>query len=200
MVSELLLWPFLRSLVFIIMTPFSTSLPPSQQPPQPLTVKPPMSSNCRLWVPNLQPSSLRSFALHRPLPLASPLQILLLLRLWRYHWDRFTPIYTLVLTSTPSATTHAPTRHSKILFHRLRTPRTFHAPLHIWVFPHTLPCAATSGHAPLTCSYAPSRALTLPLTSLLTSFTSALIAPLLTLLACVSHWRHLLTPGIWPLT
>ena len=84
MVSEPLLWPFLSSLVFISMTPFSTSLPPSQQPPQPFTDEPPTSSSRRPWVPDLQPLSLRSFTLPRPLPFASPLQILIRLRFWRY--------------------------------------------------------------------------------------------------------------------
>ena len=101
MVSEPLLWPFLSSLVFISVTPFSPSLPPSQQPPQPLTVEPPTSSNRRPWVLDLQ-SPLRSFTFHRPLPFASPLQILLRLRLWRYHWDCLAPIYILVEPSTPS--------------------------------------------------------------------------------------------------
>ena len=40
MVSEPLLWPFLSSLVFIGVTPFSTSLSPSQQLSQPLAVEP----------------------------------------------------------------------------------------------------------------------------------------------------------------
>ena len=80
MVSEPLLWPFLSSLVFISVTPFSTSLPPSQQPPQPFAVEPPTSSSHRPWVPDLQPPSLRSFTLHRPLPFVSPLQTLLWLR------------------------------------------------------------------------------------------------------------------------
>ena len=80
MVSNPLLWPFLSSLVFISVTPFSTLLPPSQQPPQPFTVEPSMSSSRRPWVPDLQPLSLRSFTLPRPLPFASPLQILIRLR------------------------------------------------------------------------------------------------------------------------
>ena len=71
MVSELLLWPFLSSLVFISVTPFSTSLPPSQQPPQPFDVEPLTSLSCRPWVSDLQLSSLRSFTLHRPLLFAS---------------------------------------------------------------------------------------------------------------------------------
>ena len=101
MVSEPLLWPFLSSLVFISMTPFSTSLPPSQQPPQPLAVEPSTSSNHRPWDLDLQPP-LRSFTFHRPLPFASLLQILLRLRLWRYHWDCLAPIYILVEPSMPS--------------------------------------------------------------------------------------------------
>ena len=196
MVSEPLLWPCLSSLVFISVTPFSTSLPPSQQPPQPLVVEPPTSSNRRPWVPDLQPPSLRNFTLHRPLPFGSPLQILLRLRLWRYHWNRLAPIYTLVEPSMPLETTHAPTRRSKVLFHwscAPRTPHAFHAPLHIWVFSHAPLHVATSGHAP-------PRASSLSLTSLLMSSTSALVALLLTSLACVSHWRHPLTLGVWPLT
>ena len=188
MVSEPLLWPFLSTLVFINVTPFLTSLPPSQQPPQPFAVEPPTSSSRRPWVLDLQSPSLRSFTLHRPLPFASPLQILLRLRLWRYHWDRLTPIYTLVEASTPSETTRAPTRHSKVLFCSSCAPRAFHAPLHIWVF-------LTRCIFRLRAPYAPSRALTLPLTSLLTSSMSALVATLLTTLARVSRWLYILTSG-----
>ena len=128
MVSEPLLWPYLSSLVFISVTSFSTSLPPSQQPPQPFTVEPPTSSSHHPWVPDLQLSSLRSFTLHGPLPIASPLQILLRLRLWRYHWDRLTPIYTLVEASTPSKTTRAPTRRSRFCYvdHASHAPSTRH--------------------------------------------------------------------------
>ena len=53
---------------------FSTSLLPSQPPLQPFAVESPTSSSRRPWVPDLQPPLLRSFTLHRPLPLASPLQ------------------------------------------------------------------------------------------------------------------------------
>ena len=116
MVSEPLLWSFLSSLVFISMTPFSTSLPPSQQPPQPFTDEPSTSSSRRPWVPNLQPLSLRSFTLPRPLPFALPLQILLRLRFWRYHRDRLAPIYILVKGSTPLKIARTPTRCSKVLF------------------------------------------------------------------------------------
>ena len=49
MISEPLLWPFLGSLFFIGITPFSISLPPSQQPSQPLAVEPPMFSSYRPW-------------------------------------------------------------------------------------------------------------------------------------------------------
>ena len=138
MVSEPLLWPFLSSLVFISVTSFLTTLPQSQLPPQPLAVEPPTSSSRRPWVPDLQLPSLRSFTLHRPLPFASPLQILLRLRFWRYHWDRPAPIYTLVEASPPLKTARAPTRHPKLLFrlsHTKRTPtrrsffsRTVHTP------------------------------------------------------------------------
>ena len=56
--------------------------------------------------------------------------------------------------------------------------------------PHALPRAAALFHAP-------PRASTVSLTSLLMS---ALVVPLLTSLACVIRWRHLLTLDIWPLT
>ena len=124
MVSEPLLWHFLSSLVFISVTPFfSTSLPPSQQPPQPFAVEPPTSFGCRPWVPNLQPPSLKSFTLHRPLLLASPLQTLLRLRFWSHHRDRLAPIYKTVKASTPSETARAPTRRSKFLYGWSRVPR-----------------------------------------------------------------------------
>ena len=155
MVSEPLLWPFLSSLVFISVTLFSTLLPPSQHPSQPLAVEPPTLSSRRPWVPNLQPPSLRSFTLHRPLPFASLLQILLQLQLWMYHWDRLEPIYTLVEPLTPSETARAPMRRSKVLFRWSRAPHAFHVPLHIWVFSHVLPCIAISGHAPLKRLHAP---------------------------------------------
>ena len=67
MISEPLLWPFLSSLVFIGVTPFSTSLPPSQQSPQPLAIEPLTSSSHCLRVPDLQPLSLRSPTPHRSL-------------------------------------------------------------------------------------------------------------------------------------
>ena len=123
MVSEPLLWPFLSSFVFISVTSFSISLSPSQQPPQPFTVEPPTSSSRRPWVPDLQPPSLRSFTLHRPLPLASPLQILLRLRFWRYHRDCLVQIYKIVKALTPSETAHALTRQSKVLFRWSRASR-----------------------------------------------------------------------------
>ena len=111
MVLEPLLWPFLNSLVFISVTPFfSTSLPPSQPPPQPFAVEPPTSSSRRPWVPDLQQPLLRSFTLHRPLPLASSLQTLLRLRFRSYHRDRLAPIYKTVEDSTSSETARAPTR------------------------------------------------------------------------------------------
>ena len=116
MVSKSLLWPFLSNLVFISVTPFSTSLPPSQQLPQPFAVEPSTSPSRCPWVSDLQPSSLRSFTLHKPLPFTSPLQTLLQLRFWRYHRDRLAPIYKLVKASTPSETARAPTHHSKFLY------------------------------------------------------------------------------------
>ena len=143
MVSEPLLWPFLSNLVFIsviLFFSFSTSLLPSQQPPQLFAVEPPTSSSCRPWVPNLQLPLLRSFTLHRPLPLASPLQTLLRLRFWSYHRDRLAPIYKTVKASTPSETARAPTRRSKFLYGWSRAPRAvtrLQAP----------PCAYTCRHA-----------------------------------------------------
>ena len=107
MISEPLLWHFLSSLIFISVTPFSTSLPPSQQPTQPFAIEPPTSPSRRPWVPDLQPPSLKSFTLHRPLPFASPLQTLLQLRFWRYHRDCLAPIYKIVKASTPSETARA---------------------------------------------------------------------------------------------
>ena len=124
MVSEPLLWPFLSSFVFISVTLFfSTSLPPSQPPPQPFAVEPPTSSSRRPWVLDLQPPLLRSFTLHRPLPLASLLQTLLRLWFWSYHRDRLAPIYKTVKASTPSETARAPTRRSKFLYSWSRAPR-----------------------------------------------------------------------------
>ena len=132
MVLEPLLWPFLSSPVFISVTLFfSTSLPPSQQLPQPFAVEPPMSSSRHPWVLDLQPPSLRSFTLHKPLPLTSPLQILLRLRFWSYHRDRLAPIYKTVKASTSSETARASTRCSKFLYGWSRAPRAFrlrHAP------------------------------------------------------------------------
>ena len=109
MVSEPLLWFFISSFVFISVTPFSfsTSLPPSQPPPQPFAVEPLTSSSRRPWVPDLQPLLLRSFTLHRPLPRASSLQTLLRLRFWSYHKDRLAPIYKTVKDSTSSETARA---------------------------------------------------------------------------------------------
>ena len=142
MVLEPLLWHFLSSLVFISVTPFffSISLPPSQQPPQSFAVEPPTSSSRRPWVLDLQPPSLRSFTLHRPLTLASPLQTLLQLRFWCYHRDRLAPIYKTVKASTPSETARAPTRRSKFLYGWSHAP---HAVTHLQALPH----AATHRHA-----------------------------------------------------
>ena len=142
MVSEPLLWPFLSSLVFISVTSFSTSLPPSQQPPQLFTVEPLTSSIRRPWVSDLQPPSLRNFTLHKLLPFASPLQILLRSRFWRYHRDHLVPIYKIVKASMLSETARAPTRRSKALY------SSNHAP-HV---PSTRRC--TSGFS-LTCLHAP---------------------------------------------
>ena len=137
MVSELLLWSFLSSLVFISVTPFSfsTSLLPLQPLPQPFAVEPPTSTSRRPWVPDLQPPLLRSFTLHRPLPLASPLQTLLRLRFWSYHRDCLASIYKTVKNSTSSETACAPTRRLKFLYGWSRAPRaarTLHAPPHAY--------------------------------------------------------------------
>ena len=140
MVLEPLLWPFLSNLVFISVTPFSTSLPPSQQPPQPFAIEPPTSPSHRPWVPDLQSPSLRSFTLHKPLPFVSPLQTLLRLRFWRYHRDRLTPIHKIVKASTPSETARAPTRRSKFLYGWSRAPRAVSSD-------HAFPHAITRPHA-----------------------------------------------------
>jgi len=107
MVSEPLLWHFLSILVFIGVTPFSTSLSPSQQLSQPLAVEPPTSSNRCLWVPDLQLLSLKISTPHRPLHVSSPPWILLQSHFWRYHWDRLESIYTSVEASKSSETIRA---------------------------------------------------------------------------------------------
>ena len=162
MVLEPLLWPFRSSLVFISVTPFSTSIPPSQQPPQPFAVEPLTSPSLCPWVLDLQPPSLRSFTLHKPLPFASPLQTLLRLRFWRYHRDRLAPIYKLVKASTPSETARAPTRHSKFLYDWSRAPRV--------VSSNQAPSRAvtnllTSSTSTLACAVADVTCLRQPLTS-----------------------------------
>ena len=141
MVSEPLLWPFLSSLVFISVTPFSTSLPSSQQPPQLFAIEPLTSSSRRPWVLDLQPPSLRSFTLHRPLPFASPLQTLLRLRFWRYHRDRLALIYKLVKASTPSETLLCAAQSFCMVDH---TP---HAPPRAVSSDHTPPRVVTRPHA-----------------------------------------------------
>ena len=165
-VLSLLVW-----LLFFSLS--STLLPPSQQPPQPFAVEPPMSSSRHPWVPDLQPSSLRSFTLHRPLPLTSPLQKLLRLRFWRYHRDCLALIYKTVKASTPSETARAPTRRLKFLYSWSRATRVvtrlqapprattrFHAPACTSFLPadvsprwHHLPChlLTSSLTRPLTC-------------------------------------------------
>ena len=134
MVLEPLLWPLLSSLVFISVTQFSTSLSPSQQSPQPLTVEPLMPFSCRLWVPDLQPLSLRSPTPYRPLHKSSLPWILLRLHFYKYHWDRLVSIYMSVETSQSSETARTFTCHSKLL---CQSPRTPHAVLssnwrHMW--------------------------------------------------------------------
>ena len=93
-----------------------------------------MSSNRRLWVPNLQPLSLRSPTLHRPLHVSSPPWILLRLRFYRYHWDRLAPIYTLVEALKPSEIARALTHHPNILG----------SSSHV----HALPCVDSLLHTP----------------------------------------------------
>ena len=172
MVSEPLLWPFLSSFVFISVTPFSTSLPPSQQSSQPFAVEPPTSSSRHPWVPDLQPPSLRSFTLHRPLPLTSPLQILLRLRFWRYHRDRLVQIYKIVKALMPSEIACAFMRRSKVLFRWSRAPRAsthrhfrsraitrFHVP------PHALTRLLMSSTSALACTVTDVTCLRQPLTS-----------------------------------
>ena len=144
MVLEPLLWPFLSSLVFISVTHFfffSTSLLPSQQPPQPFAVEPPTSSSRRPWVLDLQPPSLRSFTLHRPLPLASPLQTLLRLRFWSYHRDRLALIYKTVKASTPLETARATQSFCTV-------DHAFHVLSHTSRLRHALPRTVTRLHAP----------------------------------------------------
>ena len=179
MVSEPLLWHFLSSIVFIGVTPFSTSLPLSQQPPQPLAVEPLKSSSCCPWVSNLQPPSLRSFILQRPLPFASPPQILLRLHFWRYHWDRLTSIYTLVEASKPSETSCAPTHHSKVLFRSAR-PSTCHYSSGLFLTCYHVP------HLQVTRRYSSSSAVT----RLLTSFCQVSHSYVIIDVTCL---RHLLT-------
>ena len=99
---------FLAVLSLLVWLIFSTLLPPSQQSSQPFAVEPPTSSSRRPWVSDLQPPSLRSFTLHRPLLFASPLQILLRLQFWRYHRDHLVSIYILVKALTPLETARAP--------------------------------------------------------------------------------------------
>ena len=90
----------------------------------------------------------------------------------------------------PQRRLHAPPRAAKrfcLEAHALHAPPTRH---------YTSGFFFTRSHAPhpqVTRSHAPSRATTLLLTSLLMSSTSALVVPLLTSLAYVSRWRHLLT-------
>ena len=141
MVSEPLFWHFLSSLVFIGVTPFSTSLSPSQQSPQPITIEPPTSSSRCLWVPNLQPLSLRSPTPHKPLHLSSPSWILLWLHFCRYHWDRLASIYTTVEASQSSETTCTLTCRPKLLHQNPHTTRTPHAVLNCsWLHPWCHQC------------------------------------------------------------
>ena len=122
MVLEPLLWPLLSSLVFISVTQFSTSLSPSQQSPQPLTVEPPTAFNCCLWVPDLQSLSLRSPTPHRPLHESSLPWILLRLHFYKYHCDRLVSIYTSVESSQSSETARTFTRRPKLLCQSPRAP------------------------------------------------------------------------------
>ena len=148
MVSEPLLWPFLSSLIFIGVTQFSTYLPPSQQPSQPLAIEPLTSSNHRPWVPDLLLLSLSSFTPQRTLPFASPPWILLLLIFYKYHWDRLALMYRLMEASKPSKTARSPTSRSKVLSCNLRAPRTSMHHCTSGLYFHVLPRAASSGHMP----------------------------------------------------
>ena len=148
MVSEPLLWPFLSSLVFIGVTPFSTSLPPSQQPPQPFAVEPSTSTSRRLWVPDLQPPLLRSFTPQRPLPIASPPQYCS-----DYVGEGTTEI--LLHRSTHSWKSH----HHRSLHALSRTTKRFcalahalHAPSKIITRLHALPRVGCVLHVP-PCAY-----------------------------------------------
>ena len=151
MVSESLLWPFLSSLVFISVTPFFfniasaiTTIIAAFHHWTSDVIQP------HPWVPDLQPPSLRSFTLHRPLSLASPLQTLPRLRFWSYHRDPFTSIYKTMKASTPSETACAPTRCSKFLYGWSRAPcavTCLHAPPRASELRHAPPRAATRMHA-----------------------------------------------------
>ena len=166
MVLEPLLWPFLSSPVFISVTLFfSTSLPPSQPPPQLFAVEPPTSSSHCPWVSDLQPPLLRSFTLHRPLPLASPLQTLLRLRFWSYHRDRLALIYKTVKASTPLETARATQSFCTV-------DHAFHVLSHTSRLRHALPRACTCQFSPVDVSprgcHLPRQLLTSSLTKQLT--------------------------------
>ena len=151
MVSESLLWPFLSSLVFISVTPFFFNIASA--------ITTIVSAFHRWtsdviqphpWVPDQQPPSLRSFTLHRPLSLASPLQTLPRLRFWSYHRDPFTSIYKTMKASTPSETACTPTRRSKFLYGWSRAPcavTCLHAPPRTSELRHAPPRAVTRRHA-----------------------------------------------------
>ena len=129
MVSEPLLWLFLSSLVFIGVTPFSTSLSPSQQPLQP-------------WTSNIfQPSSLGSE------PTAAAVE--------EFHTAKTTALCIVAANIAPINFLQVPLRSScaDIQTHGRRphappcaaqsfwaTAHAPYAPLHIWV---VHPCAPT---------------------------------------------------------
>ena len=122
-----------------------------------LLIEPSMSSSHCLWVPNLQPLSLRSPTPHRPLHISSPPWILLRIHFCRYHWDRLAPIYMLVEDLQPSETAransllHALTRSKSALAdvslkwrHHCHVICSHHRPLICWRHPpHQLTSSLT---------------------------------------------------------
>ena len=186
MISEPLLWHFLGSLVFIGITPFSTSLLPSQQPPQPLVVEPPKFSSCRAWG-------------SRP-----PAAIVVV-----FHTAKTT---TLCLTTTyiaPINFPQVPLISSYADLHtygNLKAIRDFmhpHAPLKGSASQLTCPTwHSTSGlylrvlPRVLSSDHVPARTLTRLLTSFYHVNPSCIIADV----ACISHWHHHLTSSSGLLT
>ena len=179
MISESLLWPFLGNLVFIGITPFSTSLPPSQQPPQPLAVEPPTFSSCRPW----------GFG-----PAAAVVE--------EFHTAKTTALCMTAAYIVPINLPHVPLRSSCADLHTCGNLKAIrdcthpHASLKGFASQLTRPmCHCTSGlylHAlPRVASadHVPSRALTCLLMSFYHVNPSCIIANI----ACISHWCHHLT-------